>query len=391
MNRAISAGGSGRSHHCIGANPEGGLCYNHLLMRICLISVEIFAWGKYGGFGRATRLIGRELVKRGVEVYAVVPRRNEQRPVEDLDGIRVLGFEPRDLRSAYRLLRDAQADIYHSQEPSLGAYLALRAQPDRKHIITFRDPRDLENWRIEFRMPSLNSFQVITNWLYEDNFLVGRAVHRADGLFAASHLVAERARGKYRLDRTPEFLPTPVDVPAEVQKAEQPTACLVSRWDRRKRPELFFELARQFPEVRFLAAGKSRDPDYECSLREAYERLPNLEMLGFIDQFNTNRLMRTLEKSWILVNPAAREGLPNAYIEAAAHGCAILSAVDPDGFTSRFGYHVTDDDFASGLTALLKDDRWRTLGEEARRYVSEVFATKRAIDQHLAVYERTLG
>lgn len=67
-------------------------------MRICLISVEIFAWGKYGGFGRATRLIGRELVKRGVEVYAVVPRRNEQRPVEDLDGIRVLGFEPRDLR-----------------------------------------------------------------------------------------------------------------------------------------------------------------------------------------------------------------------------------------------------------------------------------------------------
>ena len=34
-------------------------------MKICLISVEIFAWGKYGGFGRATRIIGRELVKRG--------------------------------------------------------------------------------------------------------------------------------------------------------------------------------------------------------------------------------------------------------------------------------------------------------------------------------------
>jgi len=27
-------------------------------MRICLISVEIFSWGKYGGFGRATRIIG---------------------------------------------------------------------------------------------------------------------------------------------------------------------------------------------------------------------------------------------------------------------------------------------------------------------------------------------
>ena len=37
-------------------------------MRICLICVEIFAWGKYGGFGRATRMIGRELVRRGRDV-----------------------------------------------------------------------------------------------------------------------------------------------------------------------------------------------------------------------------------------------------------------------------------------------------------------------------------
>ena len=33
-------------------------------MKVCLISTEIFAWGKYGGFGRATRMIGGELVKR---------------------------------------------------------------------------------------------------------------------------------------------------------------------------------------------------------------------------------------------------------------------------------------------------------------------------------------
>jgi glycosyltransferase involved in cell wall biosynthesis len=360
-------------------------------MRICLISVEIFAWGKYGGFGRATRLIGRELVKRGVEVYAVVPRRNEQRRYEDLDGIRVLGFEPRDLRSAFKLLKEANADIYHSQEPSLSTFLAMRARPDRKHIITFRDPRDLENWRIEFRLPSLNSLQVLSNWLYEDSFLVGRAVHAADGLFAASHLVAERAFAKYHLSAQPEFLPTPVEVPDMIKKSEQPTACLVSRWDKRKRPEIFFELARSFPEVHFMAAGKSRNQDYEKSLRSAYEGLPNLELLGFIDQFNNDRLMKLFEESWILVNPAAREGLPNAYIEAAAHGCAILSAVDPDRFTTRFGYHVTDDDFAAGLRHLLQDDCWRKLGAAGRQYAADVFALDRAIDRHLMIYQRILG
>ena len=360
-------------------------------MKICLISVEIFAWGKYGGFGRATRMIGRELARRGVQVTAVVPRREGQVKIEDLDGIRVLGFERTNPLSAIPLIREADADIYHSEELSLRTYIAMRAMPQRRHIITFRDPRDFENWRIELRLPSLSPMQVVSNWLYEDNWLVAKAIHRADRLFAASNLVSERARKKYRLASDPEFLPTPVDIPEFIEKASQPTACLVSRWDKRKRPEIFFELARSYPDVHFLAAGKSRDIQYERALRQAYENLPNLEMLGFIDQFQSARLSNLLASSWILVNPAAREGLPNAYIEAAAYGCAILSAGDPDGFTSRFGCHVRDDDFEAGLRSLLEGDRWRELGERGRAYVREVFALDRAIDQHLHVYEQVLG
>jgi glycosyltransferase involved in cell wall biosynthesis len=360
-------------------------------MKVCLICVEIFAWGKFGGFGRATRMIGRELVKRGVDVTAVVPRREGQKRVEDLDGMRVLGFERWNPLSAIPLLRQADAEIYHSEEPSLGTYLAMQTMPDRTHIITFRDPRDLENWRIEFRLPSLNSLQVISNWLYEDNWLVVKAVHKADGLFAASHLVAQRAREKYRLSSEPEFLPTPVEVPDRIEKAARPTVCLVSRWDKRKRTEIFFELARDFPDIHFLAAGKSRDPEYERSLRIRFQNMPNLEMLGFINQFDTKRLSKIFETSWILVNPASREGLPNAYIEALAHGCAILSAVDPDGFTSRFGYHVQDEDFSTGLRSLLTNDKWKDLGQLGKEYVSKFFIQDHAIDQHISVYQRFIS
>jgi glycosyltransferase involved in cell wall biosynthesis len=359
-------------------------------MKVCLIAVEIFAWGKYGGFGRATRLIGRELVKRGISVTAVVPRREGQNELEDLDGIRVLGFERSNPLSASSLLKEADADIYHSEEPSLGTYLAQRVMPDRKHVITFRDPRDLENWRIELRLPSLSSMQVVTNWLYEDSWLVRSAVRRADRLFAASDMVAKRAVEKYHLPHKPEFLPTPVSIPSIIEKALEPTVCLVSRWDKRKRPELFFELARAFPHIQFFAAGKSRDPKYEHQLRDHYGNLQNLQLLGFIDQFQTSALSDLMSKSWILVNPAAREGLPNAYIEAAAHGCAILSAVDPDGFTSRFGYHVKDDNFSAGLFWLLEDERWKLLGERGRRFVSDVFALDHAINQHINAYENVL-
>src|SRR4029079_11879393 len=87
--------------------------------------------------------------------------------------------------------------------------------------------------------------------------------------------------------------------------------------------------------------------------------LPNLEMPGHVDQFASGAVASALNESWILVNTAVREGLPNAFLEAAAHGCAILSAVDPDGFASRFGVKVEADNFAAGLETLLQGDRWR--------------------------------
>jgi len=360
-------------------------------MRICLISVEIFSWGKYGGFGRATRIIGRELSKRGVEVFAVVPRRGKQRRVEELDGIRVLSFKSYDLLSAMHLVREIDADIYHSQEPSLGTYLAMRAMPERKHIITFRDPRDPQDWRTELRLPSLNPIQVLANWLYEDNWLVQRAIHHADGLFAAAKMIIPKSRIKYNLKADPEFLPTPVEIPNEIQKASIPTVCFISRWDKRKRPEIFFNLVASFPEVRFLAAGKSRNPEWDEYLRAKYGHLPNLKMLGFIDQFRSDELSSLLDQSWILVNTAAREGLPNAFIEAAAHKCAILSAVDPDGFSSQFGYLVRDDDFEVGLRTLLQGDLWRIQAKAGYEYVKRVFALDKAIGQHISIYERMLS
>lgn len=360
-------------------------------MRVCLISVEIFAWGKYGGFGRATRLIGRELSKRGIPVTAVVPRRKGQGAVEDLDGIRVLSFRPRDFLTATRLFREANADIYHSQEPSMGTYLAQRAMPDRKHIMTFRDPRDFEDWGIELKLPSLNYLQVLANWMYEDNRLVKKAVQRGDAWFTIGKYLIPKVKAKYEMPGEPEFLPTPVPVPKEVHKAETPTVCYVNRWDRRKRPEKFFDLAREFPDVKFYAVGKSRDRRYEEHLREQYAGIPNLDLVGFIDQFASDKHSRILEESWVFVNTAVREALPNAFIEAASHKCAILSSVDPDGIASNYGYYAREDDFEKGLRALLQNDLWRTQGEKGYQYMLDVFEVEKSIDRHLAIYERLTG
>jgi glycosyltransferase involved in cell wall biosynthesis len=359
-------------------------------LKICLISIEIFAWGKYGGFGRATRTIGKALAERGLDVTAVVPRRGDQKPVEYLDGIRVLGFNIREPLNMLRLFKEAEADIYHSQEPSFGSFLAQKYHPDKKHYITCRDTRLFSDWLTEFRLPTLSKIQVLSNWLYEDNIFVHQAVRKAHKCFVAAHLLSGRVQRKYHLSYLPAFLPTPVQIPAAVEKALQPTVCFVSRLDRRKRPEKFFDLAAAFPQVQFVVAGFSRDKQWEQEIKEDYRFLPNLKFSGFINQFEDQSLSSLFSKSWILVNTAAREGLPNSFIEAAASRCAILSGVDPDGFASQFGYYVSDDNFRKGLEILIEDDFWRAQAQKGYRYVQSVFTQEKSIQEHIDIYREGL-
>jgi glycosyltransferase involved in cell wall biosynthesis len=357
-------------------------------MKVCLICVEIFAWGKYGGFGRSTRMIGRELAKRGVDVTAIVPRRPGQKPVEFLDGIRVLGFEARQPFSALELIRSVNADIYHSQEPSFGTYLAQHAMPERKHMVTFRDTRDLHDWWIELRYPSLSYSQVIFNFLYEDNYLVHNAVRKAERCCTAAKVLIPKARKKYKLTYNPEFLPSPVPFSENVQKSKTPLVCFVGRLDRRKRPDVFFDLVEQFPDVQFEAVGVGRDSSWEQELRSRYGHLSNLNIRGFVDQFAGSGLSDLLGKSWILVNTSARESLPTTFIEASAHGCAILSEIDPDGFSSNFGYHVTDGDYARGLQNLLDGNAWQMIGQSGMEYARSTFSLNDSINKHIQLYEK---
>lgn len=360
-------------------------------MRICLISVEIFAWGKHGGFGRATRVLGRELAARGHDVFAIVPRRQDQGEVEQLDGITVLSFPPINPWSAARLARHTDAEIYHSCEPSLTSYVAMRAMPDRRHMVTSRDPRNAQDWLMELARPSLNYLQVMQNYLFENNVLVRRCIKRMDAVYTSAKCLGPKVQAIYGLPTPADFLPTPIPIPTHVQKTRHPTVCYVARLDRRKRPELFLNLAEKFPEVEFLVAGKSRQRSWEASLHRRYGHLANVKMLGFVDQFISDLHSQILSKSWILVNTATREGLPNSMLEAAAHGCAILSHVDPDGFASNFGYHAANDDFEKGLKWLLDDNRWRERGKAGRAYTFATFELNRALDLHEAAYRHILA
>lgn len=361
-------------------------------LHVCLVASELLGWGKAGGYGFATRSIAKGLVAAGHKVTVVLPCPRGKQPAQfDLDGFSVVAYPRSELWRSGRIFASVDADIYHSQEPSVASFFARRAVPHRVHLVTSRDPRVWKDWWIEFSHPTFSRLRTLPTIAVYENPLTHAAVRRADAVFVPANCLVEKTTRKYRLKAPATFMPTPIEVPAEVSKAEDPVVCFVGRLDRRKRPELFLDLVAQFPEVTFKVAGDSQDPDYEKALHARYGQLPNLHFLGFINQFDDARLSALLSESWVMVNTAAREGLPNSFIEAAAHACAVISELDPDAFASRFGALVRGGDYAAALSSLLKDERWREAGQAGRRYVSETNAPDKAIQKHLQAYDEALS
>ena len=353
-------------------------------LSLCLVVTELFAWGRKGGFGAATRMIGGELAKRGVDVSVVVPAGRRQGEIEELDGMAVHSFPLARYPLTGDLYRGIDADVYHSEEPSWGTKIALEAVPGSRHVATSQNPKTRDDWHL------VEDYYPLRRRLYNTLICpnVDDCVKRLDAVYCQAKYTIPKTKALYNLEEDPVFLPNPVRVPKNAPaKAKEPTVCFLGRFDREKRPEVFFELAKEFPRVRFVAAGRAHNKSRDEDLVRKYYPVRNLEFPGFIEGIEKEAL---LSSSWVLVNTSVSECLPVSFLEATAHGCAILSPHDPDSFATGFGYHVERGDYASGLRWLL-DGNWREAGKRGRRYVSSVHEAGRVIDQHLAAYERVLS
>ena len=370
-------------------------------MRICFVSPEVFSWGYHGGFGFLTRTLGKELVRRGHEVSVVTVRRGSQGEVEELDGMKILGFpshsrgNPRAIsallsrRDSLELYRKADAEIYHSEEVSYNTVAAQLAMPSRSHVITFQDPYDRREWeRISKVEPKYKLTSTLKVRLALENKILSKACERADVLYSQAHFLKRRSSKLFGLKRLPGFLPNPVEVPTRaMRKSGTPTVCFLTRWDPQKRAEIFFELARKFPEIDFIAMGRSHDPLKDAKLRKENSETLNLKLVGFVSEEEKSRI---LEKSWALVNTSVREALPISFLEALAHETPIISGENPDGLTARYSYHVKEEDYIGALLTLLRDDSWRDKGRRGRRHVERVHDLDRVVDMHIEAYRALL-
>jgi len=361
-------------------------------MRIAFIVSEVFTEKRHGGFGWLVRVIGRELVKRGFEVFVLAWRDPGYSGKYSIDGIEVITYPyafdtrsvVRHLRDYYefsKVLRDINADVFISIEAMVETLIAETLKRSAKHVVWAQDPFDWSDYQL---LSSVDPHCKISKIRFFMNKIIfGLAYKKADLILTQARYYIDKLKKLYGIDPNKVvYLPNPVDyIPDEdsIRKSGEPLVCYLARMDPQKRYWIFFELAKKFPEIKFIAMGKPNIL-YEERYGEIvgkYVDLPNLEIKGFVSEEEKRKI---LDKCWIMILPSIREGLPIAMLEALAHKCAILSSVNPDGLTERFGYWAKKDDFEEGLKWLLENDKWQKLSERGYKHVRENHHIKKIAD-----------
>lgn len=124
-----------------------------------------------------------------------------------------------------------------------------------------------------------------------------------------------------------------------------------------KRPDIFINLSRSFPDIKFIMIGSRVESEgflYEKCLSEI-SSLPNVEHIPFVSLSDIEEYYRATD---MLVCTSLVEGFPNTILQSWRNGRPVLSSFDPDNLIKdkNLGWFVENDDFVSYLKAVLSSD-----------------------------------
>lgn len=372
-------------------------------LKLGVITDEFFdaSLGRLGGFGWAARQLGEIFngdPALGVDVVYVAGEHlaDDTRTEAKVHGSRVVLRRRSRLANVWAMQRE-QFDLLLTIDYNLGYSVYLRSLPRTPVIVWVRDPRTPDDAaRINaVRLPGAPLEQP-QGLMSHDGRSLAR-IARESALFRRRLLLASptpllvtKLAGAYGFEPWDfHLLPNPLrfDPPLRM-KSERPTVAFLARLDPYKRPWIFSELARRFPEVEFQFLGQSHftGPGSFSSS----DLPPNVRLLGHVGEAEKQRL---LSSAWVAINTSIHEGLAVSFLEALACETPLLSCVDTGFTVSRYGIYTgrfdgsgmeSLDAFTAGLQRLLDNAGLRAeLGRRGREWVRATHS----VDTFLARFE----
>ena len=369
-------------------------------LKLGVITDEFFdaSLGRLGGFGWAARRLGEIFngdPSLNVDLVYVAGEHcaTPDRPEAHVHGSRVL-LRQHSRHANVRAMRRERFDLLLTIDYNLGYSVYLRALPRTPAIVWVRDPRTpADAARIDaVRIPRAPDERP-QGLMSHDGRSLARIAREATVmrrrllLATPTPLLVRKLEDAYGFEPWDfHFLPNPVAFPStECPKSSRPTVAFLARLDPYKRPWLFSELARYFPEVEFRFLGQSHFTGSGSFC--ASDLPPNVKLLGHVGEAEKHRL---LSEAWVAINTSVHEGLAVSFLEALACETPLLSCVNTGSVVSRFGIFTgrfdgsgveSMDAFRAGLQTLLANAALRAeLGARGRAWVQSIHSVPNFVD-----------
>jgi glycosyltransferase involved in cell wall biosynthesis len=344
---------------------------------------------RLGGFGWAAKHAALTLNKTSqFEPFLLTSDlddlKNNQKPVL-IDDIPLYNFNKHYIKNFYLSLK-LRVDILLTIDYRTSYNPVLKSFPSRPIITWVRDPRppDDVNKLLTLKIPGCgeskpkgihdNPTQRLADF-QDRRWPLRRKVILANKMPHMKNKLEET----YGLPPSGFVLPNPNVVNYDetvIQKSKKPIVIFLGRLDPVKRPWLFVELSRHFPEVKFLVLGK-RHFHGEGS----WKPVKTPENLKFLGHLTGKDKYKILSKAWMMVNTSIHEESPVSVFECLAFETPVISYEDWGDIVRRFGItigqHLGDGydgmpDLIHAVKELLENHENRyNLGKAGRDYVKK--------------------
>ena len=359
--------------------------------------LQVIARLNVGGTARYVGRLATDLPKRGVETLVAtghVQGAESEDPIARLIEIKRASHlgrrinpvaDLRALRELQKIADEYQPDIIHTHTFKAGL-LGRLIKSEAKRVHTFHghlfDDPEFTGWKVPIVIQ-------IERWL----------ARRTDALVTVGQRVGHELL-EAKIGRKDQYISIPPGVEAlqipprakarealSITDENRPIVAWVARVTGVKAPQRVVELAKLFPNARFLMAGGG-------DLLEDMKRTApdNLTVLGWQDAATI------WAAADITLSTSENEGMPVALIEAQLAGLPVVAtdvgAVGEVVINGVTGFVTSTEVLAlrESLSELLGDSELRQrMGAAAKAHAEALFAPEQMLFQHVRLYERLVN
>ncbi len=337
--------------------------------------------------------IAQELSKdENFEVYfSVLGEKNEKRKIEKINLVIIENYFPKIRRGNYlrylwRIISvhaKIKADIYFSKGSSLESVLCFFAAKIFRKKFIFKLQHEWETNFEDLKDKMLGG----KKWLAPLVVLV----FKNSKLIAQTKIQQELLKRNYNLNSEVIYNSHPI-MPFE--KKEREFILWVSRMVDYKKPEVLINLAKKFPDEKFVMIGQ-KDNEYKDLAQKIDNEISALKNVRLIPGVPRDKIEEEyFQKAKIFVLTSEREGLPNVLIDAMKSGTPVLSFLaDPDNIieNNKLGFFVKGNfnQLVEKTKLLLEDKKlWEEISARAYGFARNNFNIEKTIFNYKMIFQK---